>query len=202
MSKLIIGLTGGIGSGKSSVSEDFEKLGITVVDADIIARDVVNVGTTALAAIHARFGDNVLLDNGQLNREQLRTVVFSEKKHKQWLDNLLHPLIRTEMVQQTRAASSCYCILSVPLLIENKLTGLVDKVVVVDVDEKLQLSRACARDDSDESIIRNIMASQTDRATRLKVADYVINNNASKRELMTQVQQLHETFTQLSTENQ
>ena len=140
MSKLIIGLTGGIGSGKSSVSEEFEKLGITVVDADVIARDVVNAGTTALAAIHAHFGDNVLLDNGQLNREQLRRLVFSEKKHKQWLDNLLHPLIRTQMIQQTRAASSCYCILSVPLLIENKLTGLVDKVVVVDVDEKLQLS--------------------------------------------------------------
>ncbi len=177
MSTLVIGLTGGIGSGKTTISDHFQSLGVKVIDADVIARQVVAVGSPALSAIAEYFGDDYLLENGQLNRALLRSRVFRNDVDKQWLSDLLHPLIRAEIIKQTQAADSPYCVLVAPLLIENNLLMLVNRVLVVDISEDIQLARTLKRDTSSENEIKAIIASQTTRSTRLKYADDVINND-------------------------
>jgi dephospho-CoA kinase len=191
MSQFVIGLTGGIGSGKSTVADLFADLGIKVIDTDIIAREVVAPGQEALNAIISRFGKNILDQQGQLDRRQLRDRVFSEPEHKTWLNNLLHPLIRQQMLEQTRQATSSYCILAIPLLVENKLQTLVDRVLVVDVSESTQLSRTVRRDNNSEQQVRNIMQAQASRQQRLALADDVIYNDGDPTELAPQVKKLH-----------
>ncbi len=198
MSKHIIGLTGGIGSGKSTVCEVFTDFGVDVIDADQVARDVVAPNTPALTAIADRFGSEILINDDaglpSLNRAALREKVFTSSQHKEWLNQLLHPLIRQEMLQQCQQASSHYCLLVVPLLLENKLQSLVKQVVVVDLDETVQFDRACARDDSKPEIIKNIMKSQFSRQQRLRYADYIIDNSQTISELKAQVTSLHHIF--------
>ncbi len=177
MSRLVIGLTGGIGCGKTTISNHFQSLGAKIVDADIIARQVVAPGMPALSAIAEYFGKEYLLDNGQLNRSLLRSRIFTNTDDKQWLNELLHPLIRTEVISQTHAADSPYCLLVAPLLIENNLLPLVNRVLVVDVSEATQLTRTLQRDTSSAEEIKAIIASQTTRENRLKIADDVINND-------------------------
>lgn len=177
MSRLVIGLTGGIGCGKTSISNHFQSLGVKIVDADIIARQVVAPGMPALNAIAEYFGKEYLLDNGQLNRSLLRSRVFTNTDDKQWLNELLHPLIRAEIISQTHTADSPYCLLVAPLLIENNLLPLVNRVLVVDVSEATQLTRTLQRDTSSAEEIKAIIASQTTRENRLKIADDVINND-------------------------
>jgi dephospho-CoA kinase len=179
MSKLIIGLTGGIGSGKTTLTDFFSQLGVEIIDADIIAREVVEVGSPALIEIAKYFGDDYLLSDGKLNRILLRNRIFSNEVDKCWLNKLLHPLIRSNIVRQTKAAASTYCILVAPLLIENNLNVLVDRVLVVDVHEKTQLNRAMLRDNNSEEEIKAIIASQTSRTSRLQVANDIINNDKS-----------------------
>lgn len=191
-SHYVVGLTGGIGSGKSAASACFETLGIDVVDADEVARDVVAKGTEGLKRIADHFGQGMLLEDGSLNRAALREQVFADPQQKTWLNNLLHPLIRARMVSQINQSTSPYCILSVPLLIENKLTSMCDLVVVVDCPEDMQLARAMKRDGSTEITIKNIMASQASREARLNAADEVLDNSTSLENLVTQVEQLHQ----------
>ncbi len=191
-SHYVVGLTGGIGSGKSAASACFETLGIDVVDADEVARDVVAKGTDGLKRIADHFGQGMLLEDGSLNRAALREQVFADPQQKTWLNNLLHPLIRARMVSQINQSTSPYCILSVPLLIENKLTSMCDLVVVVDCPEDMQLARAMKRDGSTEITIKNIMASQASREARLNAADEVLDNSTSLENLVTQVEQLHQ----------
>lgn len=194
MTKHVIGLTGGIGSGKSAATEAFKSLGISIVDADEVARDVVAVGSEGLRHIVARFGRGILLEDGQLNRPALRERVFSHEADKHWLNQLLHPLIRAKMLADIDAAHSAYCILSVPLLIENNMENLCDRVIVVDCPESLQLSRALQRDGSSRETIESIMASQASRSERLEKADDVINNTGSLDELHEQVALLHQQY--------
>jgi len=177
MSTFIIGLTGGIGSGKTTITNFFEQLNVEVIDADLIAREVVEIGSPALRAIEDHFGANYLLADGALNRALLRSRIFSYESDKIWLNELLHPLIRTSIIEKTQRATSSYCILVAPLLIENNLLPLVNRVLVVDVSETTQLSRTVQRDSSSVQEIKAIIASQTDRVTRKKVADDVINND-------------------------
>lgn len=191
-SHYVVGLTGGIGSGKSAASACFETLGIDVVDADEVARDVVAKGTDGLKRIADHFGQGMLLEDGSLNRAALREQVFADPQQKTWLNNLLHPLIRAQMVALINQSTSPYCILSVPLLIENKLTSMCDLVVVVDCPEDMQLARAMKRDGSTEITIKNIMASQASREARLNAADEVLDNSTSLENLVTQVEQLHQ----------
>lgn len=200
MSQYWVGLTGGIGSGKSTVATKFSQLGITFVDADVVARQVVAPGTAALATIFDRFGPTVVQQDGQLNRSALRNIVFTDPLAKQWLDQLLHPLIRTEMLQQLRLATSPYVLLVAPLLVENKLDQLVDAVLVVDVAQQTQLQRTTARDGSAETIVQAIMAAQCSRADRLAYATHVINNDGSAEELSTQVAKLHQVFLRFAEE--
>lgn len=191
ISKFVVGLTGGIGSGKSAATALFEKHNIDIIDADQVARDVVELGSQGLADIVAHFGSDILLENGQLDRAALREKVFNDEQEKQWLNNLLHPLIRKQMQECIESSTSAYCVLAVPLLVENKLTIMCNEVVVVDCPETLQLSRAMQRDGSTEKTIKNIMASQANRETRLAAADYVLDNSSNLAQLAQQVDELH-----------
>ena len=177
MSKLTIGLTGGIGSGKTTVSNCFEALGIDIIDADVIARKVVAVNSPALNAIAQHFGERYIQTDGQLNRTLLRQRIFANTADKEWLNKLLHPLIRHNIICQTQEANSPYCILVAPLLIENNLLSLVNHVLVIDVSEATQIARTIKRDNSSLKEIKSILASQTNRTKRIAVADDVINND-------------------------
>ena len=196
----VVGLTGGIGSGKSTIAKLFAELGVPVIDADIVARQVVEKGSPLLQQIVAHFGTEMLLENGELNRAALREKVFNTEK--QWLNQLLHPAIRTEMLNQLAQQRAPYCIFMVPLLIENKLTALCQRVLVVDVSEQTQLTRASQRDNNSLALIKNIMQSQVSRSERLQHADDVINNDADLSESLPQLKQkvldLHHHYLQLA----
>jgi dephospho-CoA kinase len=196
MSKLIIGLTGGIGSGKTTVSNLFSDKGIDIIDADLIARDVVAPKSEALLSIKQHFGSEVILESGQLNRPFLRKLIFSCEDNKRWLNNLLHPLIRTKIIENTHSANSEYCLLVAPLLIENSLLSLVNRVLVVDVNESTQLERTLIRDDSSSrQEVKSIMKSQIDREQRLQAADDIINNdNPDLTALASEVNNLHHKY--------
>jgi len=193
--RVIIGLTGGIGSGKSTVANEFKALGIEVVDADLVAREVVAPGQPALAEIELYFGQEVINYDGELNRAKLRQVIFSSEQKKQWLNNLLHPIIREALLTQLAQATSQYVILEAPLLLENKLTQYTDFTLVVDVPETLQIERAMLRDNNSRSQIQAIIDAQISRQERRQQADYVIDN--SKPDLVAlkeQVKMLHLQF--------
>lgn len=200
MSNLIIGLTGGIGSGKTTVTNMFEAKGADIIDADIIAREVVAPNSFALEQIVAHFGKDYLTEKNQLDRAKLRSTIFANSDEKQWLNNLLHPLIRDEIIKQTKAANSNYCILVAPLLVENNLLHLVDRVLVIDVEECTQLERTLARDSSCAAEIKAIMASQASREQRLAKADDIINNDDdSLAFVQQQVTELNTTYNDLAT---
>ena len=198
----VVGLTGGIGSGKSTIAELFAELGVPIIDADLVARQVVEKGSPLLAEIVAHFGPEILLEDGALDRAALREKVFNHESEKQWLNQLLHPAIRHEMLRQLAAQRMPYCIFMVPLLIENKLTALCQRVLVVDVSEQTQLTRASQRDNNQLALIKNIMQSQVSRSERLQHADDVINNDADLSESLPQLKQkvldLHHLYLQLA----
>ena len=198
----VVGLTGGIGSGKSTIAELFDELGVPVIDADLVARQVVEKGSPSLAEIAAHFGPEILLEDGALNRAALREKVFNHESEKQWLNQLLHPAIRHEMLRQLAAQRMPYCIFMVPLLIENKLTALCHRILVVDVSEQTQMTRASQRDNNQLALIKSIMQSQVSRSERLQHADDVINNDADLSESLPQLKQkvldLHHLYLQLA----
>ena len=191
---LVVGITGGIGSGKSAVTDRFEAHGITVVDADKAARVIVEPGGPALQSIAEHFGDDILLPDGGLDRAALRAKVFADEGERRWLEQLTHPLIGQEIFDQLSAATSAYKILSSPLLLETSQKSLTDLVVVVDVPEEVQLARTMARDDNDEAQVKRIMAAQMPRSERLEKADIVIHNNRGLTELDGLVAELHKEF--------
>ncbi|WP_349920820.1 dephospho-CoA kinase [Aeromonas veronii] len=191
----VVAITGGIGSGKTTVANQFAALGIDVIDADVIARDVVKPGTPALAAIAEHFGAAMLGEDGTLDRRALRDRIFNHTEEKQWLNALLHPLIRSEMLRQCAAASSPYCLLVVPLLVENKLTSLANRVLVIDVDEETQIVRTCRRDGVSREQAQAILAAQASRAERLAAADDVLDNqNGSSETISARIFALHQTY--------
>jgi dephospho-CoA kinase len=192
----VAGITGGIGSGKSAVTRRFEQLGVTVVDADLASRVVVQAGGPALTAIAEHFGRHILLPDGNLDRAALRQIVFADEAQRLWLEQLTHPLIGAEIRSQLADANSPYCILSSPLLLETSQKQLVDCVVVVDVPEALQLQRTVARDNNSEAQVRQIMAAQLARDKRLEQADIVIDNSKSLAALDDVVAELHKEFLQ------
>jgi len=195
MSNYIVGLTGGIGSGKTTVANIFITLGIEVIDADIIAREVVQPNSEALKAIAKHFGNEYINSNGELNRALLRTRIFQNVNDKEWLNALLHPLINRQIKTKITLAKSFYCILVAPLLIENKLVNLVDRVLVIDVSEDTQLLRTLQRDTSTLSEIKSIIASQISRKERLNSAhDIIENNKLTLLEIRILVTKLHEQY--------
>ncbi|NQY34314.1 MAG: dephospho-CoA kinase [Alteromonadaceae bacterium] len=199
MSEYIIGLTGGIGCGKSTISNMFTKLGIDVVDADIVARQVVEPTSPALKAIADYFGTEFICTNGELNRSLLRSRIFKHSEDKLWLNNLLHPLIRQTMLEQINNCSSAYCLLVAPLLIENKLTKLVDRVLVIDVSEQIQLSRTIKRDKSSTNEIQRIIASQISREKRIEAANDIVNNESDNlADTEETIKNLHQKYLQFT----
>ena len=187
----VVGITGGIGSGKSAVTDHLETLGITVVDADKVARVVVEPGTTGLAAIAQYFGRTILLPTGGLDRAALREIVFDNPSERKILEGITHPRIRDEIARQLREATSAYVVLSSPLLLESGQSTFADYVVVVDVPEAVQLTRTMSRDDNSEQLVKQIMAAQLDRETRLSRGDTAITNNESLEALHEKVEALH-----------
>lgn len=186
----IIGLTGGIGSGKTAAATVFEQHGIRVVDADIVAHNI-SAKPEIIAQVKAHFGQSYLTADQQLDRPRLRKRVFNDPQAKAWLEALLHPRIRSQMMQELQSAKSAYVVLSAPLLLENKLDKLVNRVLVIDVPEELQLERASARDNTDAAIIRNIMSAQLSRTERLSKANDVVDNQGDLAALEAQIAALH-----------
>jgi dephospho-CoA kinase len=200
---LRIGLTGGIASGKSTVAQRFAELGVPVIDADQAARAVVNPGTPGLAQVVARFSSIVAAANGELDRRALRNLIFSDAAARADLNAILHPLIRDHMQQEIAAAVGPYVVLAIPLLVEGGAQrDRVDRVLVVDVDEAVQIARLTARDGSTPEQARAILAAQTSRSARLNAADDVLPNTGTVIELRQGVDRLHEHYLELARQNQ
>ncbi|AHK19912.1 dephospho-CoA kinase [Yersinia similis] len=195
----IVALTGGIGSGKSTVANTFANFGVPLVDADIIARQVVEPGTSALAAIVSRYGENILQQDGSLDRATLRQKIFSEQQEKAWLNSLLHPLIQQETQRQLAGIDQPYALWVVPLLVENGLHHRADRVLVVDVTPDIQLARTMARDGITRQQAENILASQVSRQQRLACADDIIDNSGDPLMLAQHVASLHQRYLKLAT---
>jgi dephospho-CoA kinase len=191
MQPWILGLTGGIGSGKSAAAAHFAQLGIDLVNADQAARWVVEPGRPALAQIAAHFGADILQADGSLDRAALRARVFQDAEQRRWLERLLHPLIRQEIIEVLARATSPYAILESPLLIESGQSQLCQRVLVIDVPEAVQISRTVSRDGNDEAQVRAIMAAQASRSERLAKADDVIVNDRDLTWLQQEVERLH-----------
>ncbi|MDU5453913.1 dephospho-CoA kinase [Pseudescherichia vulneris] len=189
-----VALTGGIGSGKSTIANEFLKNGVSVVDADVIARQVVEPGTPALRAIAAHFGPETIQPDGTLNRRLLRERIFASPDDKRWLNALLHPLIHEETQRQIAGATSPYVLWVVPLLVENQLHTKADRVLVVDVSPETQISRTMARDGVTREHAEHILAAQATREARLAVADDVIDNNGAPDAVASDVARLHEAY--------
>lgn len=194
----IVALTGGIGSGKTTVANEFAKLGVPLVDADIIARTVVEPNTPALTAIKARYGADIIKSDGSLNRQHLREIIFSDTAEKQWLNSLLHPLIHQETQKQLQQINSSYALWVVPLLIENKLSHLADRTLVIDVTPEEQISRTIQRDNVSEEHVANILKSQVSRENRLLHADDIITNHNGESNLADKVAVLHQQYMTLA----
>ena len=188
----VVGITGGIGSGKTAVTDHLETFGIVVVDADKAARVIVEPGKPALDEIVVHFGSEILLDDGALNRAALREVVFNDSAQRKILEGITHPRIREEIARQLSAATSPYVVLSSPLLLESGQNSFADYVVVVDVPEAVQVDRTMRRDDNSESLVKQIMAAQLDRQTRLSRADEAISNDGTLEALHAEVEALHQ----------
>jgi dephospho-CoA kinase len=196
---LRIGLTGGIASGKSTVTKRFAELGVPVMDADVVSRSVVEPGKLGLAQVVQRFGAGVLDADGRLDRRALRNLIFKDSSLRQALDAILHPLIRAQMEREAAAAKGPYVVMAIPLLVESGGSAKrVDRVLVVDAEETLQIQRLQARDGSSAEQARAILASQASRAARLGEADDVLSNTGTVAELRQAVDRLHEQYLQLA----
>lgn len=198
MSKWVLGLTGGIGCGKSAVSAVFESQGITVVDADIIARQVVAPKSTGLNAIIARFGSDILNQDQTLNRSKLRALIFADDAKKQWLNNLLHPLIREKILTDLQSATSPYVILVAPLLFENGLDKYCQRTLLIDVPVAVQLARTMARDNISKTQAQAIVAAQMSRDDKKARTVDIIDNNQALEDVSMEVLKYHQQYLQLA----
>lgn len=198
----VIGLTGGIASGKTTVANLFkQQFKIDIVDADIVAREVVEPGTPGLNAIIEHFGTDIVRDDQTLDRAKLREKIFSHPEEKAWVNGLLHPMIREKMIEDLEQVTSDYALLVVPLLVENKLDSLCDRVLVVDVEPQTQISRTVKRDNVSEEQAKAILASQASREQRLALADNVVKNNPDDPDLLLQITDLHEKYLAMCKKN-
>lgn len=194
----ILGLTGGIGCGKTTATDHLAKKGIHIVDADIVARQVVESGSKGLHLLVDEFGDHILNSDTTLNRAKLRQIAFSSDTTKEKLNSILHPLIREELMNQLTQSKSDYCVLSAPLLFENNLHKLTNLNALIDLPEELQIERTIKRDDhSDETTTRNIIRAQMPRKEKQILADVILDNSFDQSHLLRQVDDLHEQMLKL-----
>ena len=197
----VLGLTGGIGCGKTAVSDMFEELDITIVDADIIARQVVEPKSCGLNAIITHFGNTLLLSDGTLNRSALRERIFTNDADKQWLNNLLHPLIRKKIVADLNAANSAYVVLVAPLLFENGLDKYCNRTLLIDVSKNVQVERTLKRDNVSLEQVNSIIATQMSRENKCKKADDILNNDRDLALVKLSLRSLHTRYMQLALKN-
>nr|WP_246871119.1 dephospho-CoA kinase [Pantoea ananatis] len=195
-------MTGGIGSGKSTIAGYFAASGVDIIDADVIAREVVEPGTPALQAIIERYGDAILTEQGTLQRSRLREIIFATPDEKNWLNALLHPLINARTQQLKAQAASPYVLWVVPLLVENRLQRQADRVLVVDTDEETQLRRTLQRDNVSLEQAKRILAAQATRQQRLDCADDIIDNSGAPEKALPQVAKLHQLYLKLAATRQ
>ncbi|QIH10884.1 MULTISPECIES: dephospho-CoA kinase [unclassified Pseudomonas] len=186
-----LGLTGGIGSGKSAAAQHFIDLGIHVIDADHAARWVVEPGRPALGQIAQHFGDGVLQADGQLDRAALRKLIFEEPEQRRWLEALLHPLIAEEIASHLARAESPYAILVSPLLVESGQARMTQRILVIDAPQQLQVERTLLRDQVSEQQVQAILKAQASREERLRHADDVLVNDRDRAWLNSEVERLH-----------
>ncbi|MCH9047510.1 MAG: dephospho-CoA kinase [Proteobacteria bacterium] len=191
---LRIGLSGGIGSGKSTACEIFSELKVPVIDADVIAVKAVEPGMPALQSIIDEFGVKIITKDGYLNRKELRDRIFKNESDRRKLESILHPVIYKEIARQTKGINSAYCIISIPLLLETGPSDIIDRILVIDIPKELQLSRASARDNASLKNIETIIHSQISRDDRLAAADDIINNEGDIENLRKQIYDLHEFY--------
>jgi len=195
----VIGLTGGIGSGKTLVSDHFAKLGIAIIDTDIIARQIVEPGHPVLAYLSEEFGDHILNDDGSLNRQALRTIAFSNDESKAKLDAITHPAIRIETIKQIEQASTPYCIVVVPLLRPNSpFIELMQRILVVTANRETKIERVKKRSNLSREEVSRIMDTQLNDSKRLNFANDVINNNGSTKQAYAEVEKLHNRYLDLA----
>lgn len=195
---LKIGLTGGIGCGKTTVSNLFSELGVPIIDADEISHSLVQIGQPALQNIKNAFGSAVLLDNGELNRSALKAHIFQNPTAKEQLEAILHPMIFQEILNQVNQLSEAYCILSIPLLFETHAESLVDRILVIDCDQQTQIERVKQRDNLSVKQIEAILAAQVSREFRQKYADELLDNSKNNHLLAEDVKKLHNFYLSLS----
>jgi dephospho-CoA kinase len=196
--RLRIGLTGGIASGKSTVAQRFQELGVPVIDSDESARAVVIPGSPGLAEVVGKFGSNVLTAGGELDRPALRNLIFNNPDRRRELESILHPLIKTDMERRIAVSDGPYVIMAIPLLVEGMGRDRVNRVLVVDVDPQVQVKRLMARDGGTLEQAQAILAAQASRATRLQAADDVVLNEGTFAELRYAVDQLHQRYVDLA----
>ncbi len=194
--KFILGLTGGIGSGKSAASQWFEQHGIVVVDADVVAREIVEVGQPALLQIQQAFGDWVLQKDGTLNRRALREHIFQSNDARRILESITHPAIRQSIIQQLQDAQSPYVILVSPLLLESNQHELTDQTLLIDASIELQIQRAAQRDGENIVQIHRIIDAQMPREQKQQLADDIVLNDGHLEHLYAHLQPLHEQYLQ------
>lgn len=195
---LKIGLTGGIGSGKSTAADRFQQLGAPVIDADVIAREAVEPGRPAFDAVTAAFGNEVVGDDGQLDRKALRDMVFADPRQKSTLESILHPEIHAEILRRIEHVSYPYCVIVIPLLAESKRNYPLDRILVVDLPEQLQITRTAMRDNAPAQQIEQIIRSQASRQRRLSIADHVIENSGTPEALLKNIDALHQAYLELA----
>ncbi|MGB5442184.1 MAG: dephospho-CoA kinase [Gammaproteobacteria bacterium] len=198
---LVIGLTGGIGSGKTTVADGFAALGVPVIDADLIARELVEPGQPALDQIRTLFGAECLSADGRLDRALVRRRIFADESLRHRLEAILHPDIRNRINDLIAEVRTAYCIVVIPLLLETGQDDLIDRILVVDAPEEEQIKRVAARDKLSHNAVMTIMGTQADRQTRLAAADDIIANNSDLETLMSQIRSLHRRYLEISNDN-
>jgi dephospho-CoA kinase len=197
LSMLVIGLTGGIGSGKSTVADLFADLGVPIIDADAKAREVTQPDKPAFLNIVKHFGDDILLSNGTLDRAKLRNIIFSDSKERLWLENLLHPLIREEMQHEINHLTGPYCIAVIPLLLEVEFYSFINRILVVDASLDAQIVRVMTRDKMNKLAVEAILKTQATRVDRKARAQDIIINDGTLADLIPQVEKLHEKYSKM-----
>jgi|TARA_B110000238_G_C15987317_1_gene378708 dephospho-CoA kinase len=198
---LSVALTGGIGTGKSTVTSKFHALGTPIIDSDIISRSIVEPGKPCLDAIIGEFGKNILDLRGEIHRRKLRKIIFNDSEAKKKLENILHPVIYKEIDKEISNIDYAYCLIAIPLLIETRATDRFDRILLIDVTEKKQLLRASKRDKASIKYISETIKNQTSRNQRLHYADDIIDNNNEVEKLDYIVEMLHKKYLRLSESN-
>ena len=194
---LIIGLTGGIGSGKSVASDKFKSLGITVVDADVASRTVVEPGKPALKEIKDHFGSGIITAEGKLDRNKLREIIATDAEERKWLESVLHPKIGEQITKEISESTSVYTLFVAPLLLETNSQEMCSRVVVVDVPKEVQIQRTAERDKVSPNQVEQMVTAQMDREKRLEKADDVLLNSGTIEDLEKQVEELHKKYMQM-----